>query len=404
MQKINIDKIYSYFLLLFCFILPLSGMARAVPNIILIVLAVLLPFHNLRKSFQIIKKELIAILLFISIIVINTALFSRWEDTGEIIRFMYIPLILLLFFSIEDIKPYIKSFLIGTFLILFLSSIRIALMYINEGNFEIVEGDKVNKILLGERPYLGFLYFMAACFSFYFYTSATKNINRIIYSILIILFCFFIFLIAARLALIVVVISSILALFYFRKKIKFNYKIGLLLSLFLIGLLYTFSVNISERLYIEKGYKNFIVAEPRYYIWNCVYDILPDNSKDFVFGKGDKNIKNELLECYANKDIFISSEQREWFLNGRLYKTHNQFIDLLLGQGIIVFILCLFFFVYEIIKNRNNFFATSLLLSIFLFFSVENVLKTQLGCMIVALVLCFIFKNKKSTSTDNPAT
>jgi len=403
MQKINIDKIYSYLLLLFCFILPLSGMARAVPNIILIVLAVLLPFHNLRKSFQIIKKELIAILLFISIIVVNTALFSRWEDTGEIIRFMYIPLILLLFFSIKDIKPYIKSFLIGTFLILFLSSIRIALMYINEGNIEIAEGDKVNKILLGERPYLGFLYFMAACFSFYFYTSTTKNINRIIYSILIILFCFFIFLIAARLALLVVVISSILALFYFRKKIKFNYKKGLLLSLFLIGLLYAFSGNIYERFYIEKGYKNFIAGEPRYYIWNCAYDILPDNSKDFVFGKSYKNINNELLECYTNKSIFTSSEQREYFLNDK-FNTHNQFIDLLLGQGIIVFLLCLFFFVYEIIKNRNNFFAISLLLSLFLFFSVENLLKRQLGCMIVALVLCFIFKNKKSTSTDNPAT
>jgi len=406
MSKINIDKIYNYFLLLFCFTLPLTHLAKAIPNIMLIALAVLFPFHSLRNSVKIIKKELVAILSFITIIIINTALFSRWEDSKEFTKLLYIPLILLLFFPTKDTKPYTKSFIFGTFSLLFLSSIQIVLRYINEGISEIALGEELIEILLGERPYVGFLYFMSACFSFYFYTCATKNIYRIIYIALLLIFCGFIFLIAARLALLLIIISVALALFYLGRKIKFNFKYAFLLSLFLIGLLYAFSGNISKRLYIGRGYEKLVVTEPRYYIWDCIYNqLFPDNPKDFIFGKGYKNVRNELLECYVHKDNFTVIEQQEWFIDKK-FNTHNQFFDLFLGQGIIVFALCLFFFAYAILKNRNNFFAISMLLSMFLFFSVENVLNRQLGCMIVALVLWFILKQKsisEDSTTDNLA-
>jgi len=403
----NIDKTYSYLLLLFCFVLPFTHIAKAVPNIILILLTILFPFHSLKNLVKSIQKELLAILLFIVIIAINTLFFKRWEDLKELIRLAYIPLIIILFFPTKEIKPYLKSFLFGAFLLLVLSSIQLGLKFVREGNLDIAVGEEVNKILLGERPYLGFLYFMASCFSFYSYTSASKKWHRIVYFVLGLLFAFFIFMIAARIMLLAIAFSIVLAFFYFDIKLSFIIKTIGIVSLFSIGLLYSFSDNIVKRFYIENEYVNVITADPRYHIWDCAYRILPDNPQEFLFGKGTTKTNNELLECYHQKNDFINELQQEWFIKSG-FNTHNQFFDLLLSEGIFVLALCLFFFVYAVIKNRKNFFVLSLLLAIFLFFSVENVLKRQMGCMLIAFMLYFVFKEKnvisEHSTTDNPVT
>jgi len=403
----NIDKTYNYLLLLFCFAIPFTHQAKAIPNIILILLTVLYPFHSLRNSIKSIKKELLVIVTFIIVIVTNTLLFERWGDFKEIVRLTYIPLIILLFFPTKEIKPYLKSFLFSAFLLLLLSSIRLGLKFIREGNLDIAVGGEVNQILLGERPYLGFLYFMASCFSFYFCTSVIKKWHRIGYFVLGTLFSFFIFLIVARIMLLAVIIYVILALFYLGKKINFYIKSTLILFLFLIGSSYSFSDNIVKRFYVNNEYVNVINADPRYHIWDCVYRTLPDNPKEFLFGKGVTKTDNELLECYHQKNDFFNKDQQEWFMKSE-FNTHNQFFDLLLSQGIIVLGLCLFFFVYATIKNRKNFFVISLLVATFLFFSVENVIKRQIGCMLIAFVLCFILKHKtvisERSQVDNPAT
>jgi len=404
----NIDKIYSYLLLLFCFAIPFIHLAKAVPNIILISLVLLYPFHSSRNSIKSIKKELFFIVLFIVIITINTLLFERWEDFKRILGLAYIPLIVLLFFPTKEIKPYLKAFLISAFLLLFISSIRLALKFAQEGNLDIAVGAEVTQILLGERPYLGFLYFMAACFSFYLCSFITKKAYRVCYFVLGILFCFFVFLIVARIMLLAIIVSVVLALFYLRGKLRFYAQLIGLLFLFLIGLLYIFSDNVSTRFYMdEEQESNVITADPRYHIWDCAYRIMPKNTKEFIFGKGYANTYAELSKCYQEKKDFRSEFQQKWFIDSK-FNTHNQFFDLLLTQGVIVFGACLFFFGYATIKNRKNFFVISLLLTTFLFFSVENVLNRQIGCILVAFVLYFVFKEKNAISgcstKDNPAT
>jgi len=403
----NIDKIYDYLLLLFCFTIPFTHQAKAVPNIILILLIMLYPFHSSKKLIKSIKKELLAIAIFIIIIAANTILFDRSEDFKELVRLAYIPLILILFSPAKEIKTYLNSFLFSAFLLLLLSSIQLGLKFVREGNIDISEGEQVTQLLLGERPYLGFLYFIAACFSFYFYISVIKKWLRIAYFILGILFIFFILIIVARIMLLAIIISSILSFFYFYKEIKLIVKSIGIVFLFLIGLLYVFSNNIAKRFYIEEEYVNVITADPRYHIWDCVYRILPDNPKEFLFGKGYVKTNNELLECYHQKNDFFNELQKKWFIKSG-FNTHNQFFDLLLSYGIIVLGLCLFFFIYAVIKNKKKFFVICLLLATFLFFSVENVLKRQIGCMLIAFMLCFVFKEKNaisnSSSIDNPVT
>src|SRR5690606_19103798 len=110
-----VDKIYSYLFLLFCFIIPFEHSAKALPNIILLLLVAIYPFHNLKANIKMIRKDLIAIFLFIAVIVANSLIFQRWEDFSIIVRLFYIPMILILSSPIKNIKPCLTAFVAGTF-------------------------------------------------------------------------------------------------------------------------------------------------------------------------------------------------------------------------------------------------------------------------------------------------
>lgn len=314
-------------------------------------------------------------------------------------KLFYIPIILALSSLIQNFKPYLIPFIAGAFLILSVSAFLLGLEILKNNEFELTNGEHINRFLLGERPYLGFIYLGSACFSFYLSTSSQKRAQRIAYIILGSIFIGFIFLIAARIAVLSALISSVLALFYFVKRIKFNYSWLFLIPLLMV-VFFSFSDNLAKRFYINDENISFFRAEPRYYIWDCVYTIMPENPKELIFGKGYAQTENELTECYRQKDNFLDPEHKQWFIDSK-FNTHNQFFDLFLSQGIIILIMFFYFFLYLMVNYKDHFFALSLVLSAFLFFSVENVLTRQIGCMLIAFVLCFVFKNKGKTTKSN---
>lgn len=389
-----IDKIYSYLFLLFCFILPFEHSAKALPNIILLLLVTAYPFHSLRANIKTLKKELIAILLFIAVIVANNLIFQRWEDFSIIARLFYIPMILILSSPIKNIKPCLTAFVTGAFALCSISSVLIIIKIFNDSNFSLVNGEGVNDLLFGHRPYLGFMYLMVTFFAFYLAVKSSKKTLQILYVIAGIGFISFIFLIAARLSAFSVLISMILALIYFARKIKINSRWFVGIPLFIIVLGTVFSGNLAKRFYINDEKINFILAEPRYYIWDCAYNILPDNPKEIIFGKGYQQTQNELTMCYRQKDNFLDAEHKQWFINSQ-FNTHNQFLDLFISQGIIACLLSLLFFSYLMITTRKDFFSLGLTVAFLLFFIVENVLIRQFGCILIALLLCFVFRQKK---------
>lgn len=391
----NIEKVYHYLFLIFCFIIPFEHLAKAVPNIILILLIALFPYRNLKIYIKFLGKEFVAILVFIFVIILNTLLFQRWEDFSVILRLFYIPLILVLSLPIKNINTCLKFFVLGSFSLLFLSSILIGIKVIGDYSFSLANGANVNDLLLGHRPYLGFMYLMATFFSFYLATKSKIRKLQFLYSALGICFVSFLFLIAARLSVISVLISLFLALFYFVKKIKKQRKWLLIIPIILLVLFGCFSNNLAKRFYIKDKNISFILAEPRYYIWDCVYSIMPNNTQDIIFGKGYKQIENELISCYQQKDDFLDAEHKQWFIESK-FNTHNQFLGLFLSQGIIVLGLSLGFFIYLIMITRNNFFSFSLVIAFLLFFMVENVLVRQFGCLLLSFLLCFVFRHKRS--------
>lgn len=386
------NTLYNYIFILLCFVIPISGLAKAVPNILIIALVVLFPFHSLRNSIKSIKKELLYLLAFILIIVLNTLFFSRFEDMSIISRLFFIPLLLVLASPVKNFKTCLSSFVIGAFSILLMSSIQMGLTSL-ESKVELVNGAKISELLMGERPYLGFIYLISACFSVYLGINSNHKYLRILYISLTALFVAFIFIIAARVAAFSVLLTIILAVFYFIKKIKNKFVLLIVFPFFGL-LMYGLSGNIIKRFYIGDEYSNFITSEPRYYIWDCVYQTTPKSISVFLFGKGYYTTENELTECYIAKDNFLDAEHKQWFVDSG-FNTHNQFFDVFLSQGIFALILFCFFFLYLVFISRKNFFMLSLVLFLFLFFVVENVLMRQLGCMLVGFV-CFFILRKKS--------
>lgn len=143
--------------MLLCFAIPISGLAKAVPNILIIALVVLFPFHSSRNAIKSIKKELLFLLVFILVIVLNTLLFQRFEDMSIISRLVFIPLFIALAVPVKNFKACLSSFVLGAFSILLLSSIQMGLTSL-ESKVELVNGAKITEFLMGERPYLGFIY------------------------------------------------------------------------------------------------------------------------------------------------------------------------------------------------------------------------------------------------------
>src|SRR5690606_20482755 len=104
-----IDKIYNYIFLLLCFVIPFSGLAKAVPNIIIIALVILFPFHSQRKHIFNQKISICILLIFCLIITINTLIFERLEDLKMVSRLFYVPLIIALSSVVSSTTSILKS-------------------------------------------------------------------------------------------------------------------------------------------------------------------------------------------------------------------------------------------------------------------------------------------------------
>jgi len=389
----NIDKIYQYLLMLLFFVVPFEHSARALPNILLIALVVIFPFVTTRKSVLKIKKEWLSIVAFIALLALNTIIFGRHTDWGMLVKVLYVPLLLLLTSVSQNKNKLLAAFVYGVFLLFLTSSAMIGWQFFNQNNFVLTNGEGVNDYLFGHRPYIGFMYVMAMFFAVYLLTVSNDKKHRVFYGISAVCFAGFVFFIAARLSTLSVLLAVVLSFFYFSKKIKIPYQwitvaLGLLVVLF-----YGLSDNLADRFFLNNEKINFVIAEPRYYIWDCAYQIFPSEITQFLFGQGYENTEIALVECYQQKENFLDAEHKQWFIDGR-FNTHNQFLDFFLSQGFIVVFLSICSFAYLLLRYRKKFFAIGLIGSLLLFFMVENVLTRQLGSILTAFLLCFVFSQK----------
>jgi len=117
-------------------------------------------------------------------------------------------------------------------------------------------------------------------------------------------------------------------------------------------------------------------SEVRILVWNSSIDLI---SKNWLFGTGTGDIKDELLKDYKQKGFLGALEKK---LN-----SHNQYLQTFatLGLfGILILIAMILYFIFNTIKLKSHvFFIVSLIIAFNLLF--ESMLEVQAGTIFIAM-------------------
>lgn len=388
-----LPKIYQYTFVFYCFFIPFTDFGEAIPNILLAIMGSMFLFVVKKNDLQKLKNYSIFIFIgLIALTLIQTILLNRSEDFNFITRLFIVPVILILHLPIKNHKPSIYGFLLGVLILTVIASLNIGKIYLSNGALDFT-GEEVNEIILGERPYLGFICVTAFCLSIYFGINQFR-VNKTKSTLLFIvaaLFFGFIFTISARISLISIAIIGLYYLVTLKSKIS---KYVLMISaLFVFYSIFLINKDLRKRFFItENSYtlKETLKFEPRYHIWNCSYYLIKEKP---LIGWGLRESNSKLQDCYSKSENFIDKEQQDYYVRSS-FNTHNQFLNFFLGQGLVAFLTFLSFFGVCFYQYRKSPISIALLIGLFLFCCVENVLSRQIGASLFALV--FIASNNLS--------
>jgi len=371
------DKIYHYAFALLILLFPFS---KALPNIVIGVLAVLLIVDyknvNFKRLLQgpIVLLYVLLLYLFIKA-AINQSLFTEFSIYKKLIILFIMPV---LFLKVKDVIFFKTSVLISVLATVIVSFFMALSYYIQFGSLPFTTGETVNTLMVLERPYAGYYAFAGALLSFNLMKHLPKYKKALIACIL--LCTIFIVFIAARMSFLSLLLCVPLYLLFYAKiskKIIFGIIGGGALA---VLLLFMFNKNIAERFYVNKSLQTASDYEPRMVIWDCAYHMLSNSNFNSLFGfSSNKIIEDNYLDCYSQK--IDNPSKRNWFITTK-FNSHNQFNDYLLAHGFIGLLLLSGFMGYLMFYARKSFTYTAITMGLVLFLVVENVLHRQMGCYI----------------------
>lgn len=386
----NLYNYTAYFMILVLFF------SKALPNLGLILLTILFLINFEVKAFKSnsYSKSILLILIFYLIIksTLYGNLFFDFRVYKGLLLTVWIPILLS---KIKDIKTLKIVVLIGIDACVLISLFLIGIYYFQTRILPFSNTAEVNKLLLLERPYIGFIAVLGFFLSLERAITASKWCK--LYSFNSVVLLGFILLISARISIITVfAIAGVYFIFYFKTKWykKILYALGLAL-LFVVMVMS--NKNIGERFFIknnlEKSLQEASDYEPRIVIWNCAYKMTKQDDFSFLTGFGGyQKIKNNLLDCYASS--IKNQSKREYFLSEK-FNTHNQFIDFYLVGGIIAFLLFTAIFVVLFLELRLDFFKIAIVIAFLLFFIVENIFYRQFGCYLFGIFTLILLQRKE---------
>lgn len=122
---------------------------------------------------------------------------------------------------------------------------------------------------------------------------------------------------------------------------------------------------------------NLNSTQTRKAIYGCSLDLLKNN---WVFGYGFGDVNDQLIRCYGTKSKYL--------LEGN-FNSHNQYLSILLGCGLLglISILYLLYFNYKInIESKKHFFL-SVLIFFTIILAVENILERQSGVILFSFFI-----------------
>ncbi|MFE3872323.1 hypothetical protein ACFX5F_13930 [Flavobacterium sp. ZS1P70] len=388
MSNLSIKEFYNNIVLLLLLTLSFS---KSIPNIVLAValFAFIVMLYKKQTAFP--KKQYYYPFGFLFFYLLTKSIFnsSIANEINLFSRFLLVLILPILFIPVPKNKI-IVGFIVSIFMAVIVALVNTAVFYLKYKTLPFSNGEEVNKLLIIERPYLGFMCLIALILSLFIAKEYPKY-KKTLFA-LSIFFTIFIFFIAARLSIITLLGVAIIYLLFY-SGLSVLKKIGVVAVSFALILASLLSYkNLSNRFFVSDSIQTMKDYEPRVVIWSCASEIARSTEFNSIFGSKSINwIEKQYVQCYS--DTIKNESKKAWFLNIK-YNSHNQFIDFFLIGGFLGLGLFLFFLFSMLKYSVGNFYFFSIAVSLILFFLMENVLHRQLGCYSTAILFSIISKYK----------
>jgi len=397
--RFSLNKIYTSLFFIICFSLSFIGdKFYAIPNGANIALALMFPFvinwSQLVKRLN--KKPVIWFAIFVFFIFFKSVFMSYFiEDISQIKKLFQVLLLLILSFGLKEKSVgYLKlGIVLGTLTACVYSLIKICIIVFQTGVFNFTKGPLINETLPVQRLYLGLL----CTFSLIFVLERLLKNRKKYNFFLAVFFIFFTFLIAGRIAVISVLFIIIYYVFTFLK--SYMRYIAVLSIFVLISITAFTNNNLSKRLFHSEDnfrttyFEKIEMHEPRFLIWKYSFEILKETN--LITGNGYSKTTEKLVNEYKN----ISQEKkRNWFID-KEFNTHNQYLDILISQGVLA-ALIFFVFLVQVFKVAKKSHTNILLLtSMLIYMTVYNNFHRLIGVYLFSLILIVILSKDNSKKT-----
>lgn len=377
---------YSNIILLLVLVLSFS---RSIPNIIL---GVALLFY----AVLLYQKEIVSPknhyffsfgLLFLYLLIKAVFQSSIGNEVNIFTRFLVVIILPILFIPVPKNKI-IWGFIVSVFIAVIIALIHTSIYYLHNKTLPFSNGEDVNRILIIERPYMGFICLIALILCLFMVKEYPKFKKALL--ALGLFFGIFIFFIAARLSLITLIGVAIIYLLFYSGLSSIKKAIIITVCFIAVFTALLSYKNLSNRFFVADSFQTMKDYEPRVVIWSCASEIIRSSDFNLIFGSKSFNwMQEQYVQCYA--DSITNESKKAWFLDIK-YNSHNQFIDFFLIGGFLGLGLFLFF-LFSMMKNCiGNFYFFSIVVSLTLFFLMENVLHRQFGCYLTAIVFSITTK------------
>lgn len=238
--------------------------------------------------------------------------------------------------------------------------------------------------LIGQHPiYTSLILSLAILVGLYYLFKINKRFKLIVF-LGQALMTIILLLLMSKSILLSLAISSLMFLIFKLKDLKSIKIYRIIIACFLgIALLFVFLPQKNNRFYqlfIKDTFNNLDENNStsiRVAIYNCA--ILNIKKAPF-FGYGFGDVKDKLLSCYANKQSFM--------LRNR-YNTHNQYLSIWLGMGIVGLLIFIYLILYnlKLMYLSSDFLGLSILILFAMVMFFENILERQTGVVLFAFIL-----------------
>ena len=398
-MRLSLDKIYSSLFFIICFSLAFIGdKFYAIPNGANIALVLLFPFIiNWSQLLNLLNKKLVIwFSAFVFFIFLKSVFLNNFiEDISQIKKLFQVLLLVILSFGLKEKNlSYLKSgIILGTFTACTYSLIKICIIVFQTGVFNFTKGPLINETLPVQRLYLGLLCTFSLIFVFERLLKNQKKHNLF----LAVFFVFFVFLIAGRIAIVSVLFIIIYYVFTFLKSYM-RYVAVLLILLFSSVVMLT-NNNLSKRIFHSDDnfrtsyFEKIEMHEPRFLIWKYSFEILKQTN--LITGNGYSNTTEKLVNKYNN---IPQQKKKNWFIN-KEFNTHNQYLDILISQGILAGLLFLIFLSQAFKLAKESHTKLLLLISMLIYMTVYNNFHRLIGVYLFALILIVILSKDNAKKT-----